>query len=397
MMNILVLCNYPIKNPLHGGQLRVHNIVKTYKAAGYNVDVAGVLGNDHYPEEQGFLEFPGFDLLRNVVEDIRYMEDYATNQLFLSDNAWYDKLLAKIRVNPDIIHLEQPWLYSFLKRYIEEKKIHTKIIYGSQNIEYKLKEEIIETFLGKSTAKKAASLVRCLEQEVINNVDGVICVSKNDLQWMRKQTDKPTILAQNGVSDRVVSVDSIAQAREATQGKKYAIFCGSAHLPNITGFYKIFGDGFGSLNPEEALVVVGNVGPAVMADERLAKSANLKERLLITGEVDEPLLCSLVELSHCCVLPITQGGGTNLKTAEALLSGKYIISTSVAMRGFEDFIGDEGVFIADGPADFKKALRHIMNLKPFVLSEKAKSKRQRVLWKNCLKNLPILAKNILTK
>ena len=395
-MNILILCTYPIKNPLHGGQIRVHNLVKAYKEAGHKVQVAGVLGSEHYPKEKGFVEFPGHDVLSGVIENLTFMEDYATSKLFSSNDRWFKKLSDKIDTVPDVIHVEQPWFYPFVKRYIRENNVHAKVIYGSQNIEYALKSKIVGTTLGRKRGEQAGTLIHDLELYVIDKADAVICVSKGDFEWISKQDKKLILLADNGVNDWKVTTEGIAQAKELSQEKKFAIYCASGYPPNITGFYEIFGNGFGSLTPEQALVVAGSAGSAIMADERFSQSANLKERMITTGIIEQTLLHGLLELSHCNVLPLTQGGGTNLKTAEALLSGKYIIATSIAMRGFEDFIGDDGIFIENDPSAFKKKLRHVMALNPFVLSEKDRVKRQRVLWKNCLKDLPAFAENIVT-
>ena len=47
--------------------------------------------------------------------------------------------------------------------------------------------------------------------------------------------------------------------------------------------------------------------------------------------------------AHALILPITQGGGTNLKTAEALWSGRRVVATPQAMReASEAFIDHAG-------------------------------------------------------
>jgi glycosyltransferase involved in cell wall biosynthesis len=52
------------------------------------------------------------------------------------------------------------------------------------------------------------------------------------------------------------------------------------------------------------------------------------------------------------ILPVTNGGGTNLKTAEALLSGKPVIATKVAFRGYERCLSAPEVFIDDDAREF---------------------------------------------
>jgi hypothetical protein len=82
-----------------------------------------------------------------------------------------------------------------------------------------------------------------------------------------------------------------------------------------------------------------------------------------------------------------------LKTAEAIWAGKHIVATSVAMRGFERFIGASGVHMADDPVAFKRELRVAMEAEPLRLSEGEIDARRSVLWGSCLGPLVELVSN----
>ena len=155
----------------------------------------------------------------------------------------------------------------------------------------------------------------------------------------------------------------------------------------MTGFFELFGGGFGSLKPDEKLVVAGGASYAIAGDPRVHRSAKLAERTTVAGMVSQACLEGLLDQASCIVLPITQGGGTNLKTAEALWSGKHIVATTVAMRGFERFMQAPGLHLADDPASFKQALRRAMSAEPITLSKEEVSARQSVLWQSCLSPL----------
>ncbi len=86
-------------------------------------------------------------------------------------------------------------------------------------------------------------------------------------------------------------------------------------------------------------------------------------------------------------MPITQGGGTNLKTAEALWSGRHVVATTTAMRGFEVFIGQQGIHVTNNPAIFKQQLRKVMATSPLELNQLDHESRAIVLWGHCLKPL----------
>jgi glycosyltransferase involved in cell wall biosynthesis len=194
-------------------------------------------------------------------------------------------------------------------------------------------------------------------------------------------------LAPNGVKPWQLTEDGRKESVTITNGYMYALYCASAHPPNMTGFFNMFSGGFGSLKPDEKLVVAGGAGPAIAGDVRVHQSAKLAERVVVAGLVSQSCLEGLLDGANCIVLPLTQGGGTNLKTAEALWSGKYVVATTVAMRGFERFVGAHGVFIADDPIAFKRTLRQVMGLPPLTLSPVDVEARRTVLWDCCLKPL----------
>jgi hypothetical protein len=84
-------------------------------------------------------------------------------------------------------------------------------------------------------------------------------------------------------------------------------------------------------------------------------------KVVTVTEASEDVKNLSLLLSDAILLPIVAGGGTNLKTAEALLAGKKIIATSKAFRGFEKFMQDDYVSIVDRPEDYRDALEAVVN------------------------------------
>lgn len=383
-MNILILCTYPIANPKHGGQLRVHHIADAYKSAGHEVQVVGVLGSSNYEQEAGFLSYPQQEQLTSAIANTFLMEDYALGQLFERDEKCRRLLESLIHITPDIIQIEHPWLFGFAMQYAKKFKNRPQLIYSSHNIEWRLKRDIVVTYRGAGDAKHCADLVLSVELHAVKQADVVVCVSQADANWLSDHTNRPIILAPNGVKAWKSSPPGQQEARTISKGHRYALFCASAHPPNMAGFFELFSGGFGSLKPDEKLIVAGGASYAIAGDTRVHLSAKLAERTTTAGMVSQDCLEGLLDQANCIVLPITQGGGTNLKTAEALWSGKHIVATTVAMRGFERFMHAPGVHLADDPASFKQALRLAMSAAPITLSPDELSARQTVLWQNCL-------------
>jgi Glycosyl transferases group 1 len=391
-MNILTLSTYPIDNPLHGGQHRLFNIVQAYRDAGHTVQAAGVLGSDQYPTSSGFVPYPGTAPLTKYIANPFLMDDWAIGELFSSDAHYFKSLVDAITMVPDLIHVEQPWLFKFATRFAKQypnKKI--KLIYGSQNIEHDMKFDIVKTYMGVDAAHAAQDKVLRCETAAIALADGICCVSQNDLDWTKLKTKMPCVLGYNGVKNRKTTDEGVVEANAITGHKKFAVYCASAHPPNINGFFEMFGGGVGCIAPDELIVIAGGAGSHILSDARFAKTAGLSKACITAGTVSESCLQGLLDTAHTNILPITHGGGTNLKTAEALWSGKHIVATTIALRGFESFSKSKGVAVADKPSKFLAALRFAMSQPPNILSVEEHAQRKSVLWSEALKPLLTLA------
>lgn len=387
-IKILTLSTYPVKQPAHGGQHRLHNIIQNYAMQGHDVQAVGVLGSESYSPEDGFVPFPGIDALSAYIENPFLMEDWAIGRLFGENDYFFESLAKEIRFRPDVIHVEQPWLFAFALRF-NQKLLGggARLVYGSANIEHELKSSIIKKYMGSVVAAACASKVLDIEIAALRDADLVACVSESDLLWSKAHARAECLLAANGVADRQVTRDGIKEANKISGHHKFALYCASGHPPNISGFFDFFGDGVGCIAPDQCLVVAGSAGPAILQDERAKRAAGLNRLIRSNGTVTEDCLQGLLHTSHAIILPITEGGGTNLKTAEALWAGKRIVGTPTAFRGFERFMDAPGVSIAEQRANFLQELQKAMTAHALVLDQEEKESRKSVLWGHSLKAL----------
>jgi hypothetical protein len=394
-MDILTLSTYPIDTPQHGGQHRLANIVRTLRGAGHRVSSIGILGSDQYPSSDGFLSYPGIEVLKKYISDPVLMDDWAIGELAANDDPCFSRLAALVRGVPNLIHVEQPWLFRFALRLVQQLNARqTKIVYGSQNIEHELKHTILKTFRPAGIAADGQRKVLECERLALKHADGVCCVSLSDLDWSKTQTDSPIVLAQNGVREFEVDSTAIAEANHISGHKQFALYCASAHPPNITGFFRVFGNGIGCFRPDQRLIVVGSAGPALHRDPRFAKTAGLARAFSIAGTVSDRCLAGLLHTAHALVLPITEGGGTNLKTAEAIWAGKHVVATKTAMRGFEEFCSSKGVNVCEGFDDFAVKLSTVLCEPPLRLTEAERALRRSVLWERTLQPLHDLIREL---
>jgi hypothetical protein len=124
------------------------------------------------------------------------------------------------------------------------------------------------------------------------------------------------------------------------------------------------------------------------------KIPGLKRVYIAAGVVTDECIQGLLHTAHVVVLPITHGGGTNLKTAEALWSGKHVIATPTAMRGFEKFAHAKGVRVEEKAEGFRRAVRSAMAEEPLRLTQADLEPRKLLLWENQLQPLLNLIRSI---
>ncbi len=363
------------------------NLVETYRASGHDVRSAGVRGSPLYPPEAGFLPPPSNEQYARYMPNALLMEDWAIGRMAADDHAWYERLASMIVETPDLIHVELPWLFAFARRYVRSRGLRAAILYGSENVEHVLKRNIVESYLGKEHAIACERLVLACEEEAAAHAHLSCAVSEDDARWLEAHGASDVVVAANGVRERRVNAQGIEKANEIVNHHKYALYCASAHPPNIVGFYEMFGQGVGCFSPEERMVVAGSAGHAIRADPRFANVPGLARHFVDAGEVDEETLQGIIHCAHALILPITQGGGTNLKTAEALWSGHHVVATPKAMRGFEGFIERAGVSVCDNDISFRHGVRDRMAVPPLRLAGSDRESRRPVLWSSTLRPL----------
>jgi glycosyltransferase involved in cell wall biosynthesis len=380
-MNVLLLATYPAEPALHGGQLRLRALQKAYIAAGCQVQVAGVLGGGHYSRASNFCPYPGLDAFESLIDNSFLMEDWCLGELFANSKPHYESLKARISFLPDVIHVEQPWLFKFAERYLADIGSKATLIYGSQNIEYQLKGSILGNYFDQNHVARCVELIRKAETYALQRSDLCCCVSREDIAHSQALVARNYILAANGVEAWNASLADIEAANRFSSHAPFALFCASAHPPNVKGFEDMLSGGFGALAPNERIVLAGSATESIMNSPAVSQSLSLRRKLIPAGILPRSTLEGLLTTARAIVLPITQGGGTNLKTAEALWADKPIVATRVAMRGFEPFLDSSGVVVGDDAAAFKQGLRRVMSGE---LVPNHSDRRDTVLWESCL-------------
>ena len=352
-LKIAALGHYPISTPLHGGQRRVDAISKVAKLNGYEFHHIPVFSTTGYPnaselEKQTALPKTILEKLHQpgVREDVHFAREVGEDHPLVQDII--DRLRA---IAPQVIQFDQPWLFRLFKKQLsnDNRLANARIVYSSHNVEADL------------IAPTWESDARAIEMELALAADQVFTVSQSDAEvfdkW-RGTKRRPSVVAPNGcwppdlttnmATDRLVEGD-------------YAIMVGSEHPPNAKGYWECIGTFPGFLPPDASLVVAGGVNRLLRQDDRFLRFPRVNSEFVKNfGIVKEETLNSLLFHAKAICLPITEGGGTNLKTAEALMWLKPVVAMRHALRGFEEAANMDGVYVADNPKDFRRLLRDVM-------------------------------------
>jgi glycosyltransferase involved in cell wall biosynthesis len=243
---------------------------------------------------------------------------------------------------PDAIIFDHPWMWTEVKK-LKKRYPEVKIIHSSHNIEFRLKEDLLNG-LSEDVIDKVIRFLEDTEIEIAQQSDLVVCVTERDAEWFRKMGAENVVAVNNGTNVKTSDISS---------SLSYALVVGSGHPPNIEGAIKYLKDAVEWLPEDTSLVIAGSMGFSLKGNLGEEHNESRNTHIVRTGIISDEELNRLVCSANVIVLPIPYGGGSNLKTAEALVSGRPIVATTTSFRGFEEFAKSELVRITDDKRFFR--------------------------------------------
>jgi glycosyltransferase involved in cell wall biosynthesis len=393
-VKVLQLSTYPIKVPRHGGQIRVYQIGQKLRELGHEVEHLSFseLSHKYFNKESDFIMQ---DSLLNREISTLYSTDLATSIVCEKNKKCLNFLMKKIKeFRPDFIFLEQPWLWPALKK-IQNKQpeLINNIVYSSQNVEFLTKETL---FKSNAVEDKddVVQKIKSIELDLIENSHYIVSCTESDAALYKELSGKNSIVCHNGVSN-IIKNDEVYKLRQSLRSKlgnkQYALFVGSSYPPNAQGFWDNLGSSMGWLNMDEFIFSAGgcsNILESFMPKDNSICSYLNFDKIKRLGLVSENELSALIQESSMIILPISDGGGSNLKTAEAIISCKPVVASEKACRGFSDVEQYSNFYICNGSDEFKNKMKTLFSEGNQVeLSLDEIRLREKVCWNECLKNL----------
>lgn len=360
MKRVLVLSTYPLVLPRHGGQVRLSNIVMAYSSAGWDVKTLAV----YEPEGFGKEEVAETDVCFPVDAPERHVDGkrvHVVNDLlasrFVENESNFHLFKDNLEEDFDIIHVEQPWMWPLAEIASKQGSSKPLLIYGSQNIESAMKKDMLQ-LLSPEDQVNFINSIDALERRAAKGADICLAVTPSDKAVIEGWGAKKVVLAPNGVSPINASSEAKSKWRRSLPRGIKLLYIASAHLPNYSGFFDYLGEGLGCIPPDATVIIVGGAG-SVLKDIALRSrwSDLIFRKTLFLGSVSDEDLAAIKELADVYILPVQGGGGSSLKAAEALYSGKPVFSSASGLRGFEEFHSDPLVKVFQDGEGFRNGLR----------------------------------------
>jgi glycosyltransferase involved in cell wall biosynthesis len=330
-MRVLQLCNKPPSGS-DGGALAISAVTAGLLDAGTDVTILAIETAKHPLTEKQFTAAGKTVDVNAVFVDTRVKAIPALGNFFNSRSynidrfysADYAAALEKMLQQKtfDIIHLESLYMTPYLE--VIRKYTKAPVVLRAHNVEYLLwqrQAEVADSALKKKYFRFLASRLEQYEKTAITKVDGIACITPEDELIFRKLAP-------------AVPVSCIPYAlplpdKATVSPKTNTVFHIGAMdwQPNIDGVNWL----------------LENVWPLVIAQQPDAElhlaGRNMDESwqakkttgVYFHGEV--PDANAFMNSYSILAVPLLSGGGMRVKVAEAMATGKAIVSTATGAEG----------------------------------------------------------------
>ncbi len=362
-MKILQLCNKPPYPPIEGGSIAMNAITQGLINDGYLVKVLAVSSFKFHdnklliPEEYKIkanynsvfidLKIHPFQAFLNLFSKKSFHVQRYVSKDFT------DKLVSILMTETyDVVHIESIFLACYIDTIRKFSK--AKIVIRTHNVEHLIWERLAAnttSSIKKWYLNHLAKTLKSFELSVLNKVDGVLTISKNDLDFFLKNgIKKPMIGLPFGVK-----IPKQGLHPQKTKNSDFSLFfIGSLNWqPNIEGVEWFMQNVWLNPNlniPNVELFIAGRNIP-----ESFKKYKS--NRTHIVGEVNDALKFMLEH--SIMIVPLFSGSGIRIKIIEGLMMGKAIVSTSIGAEGINCSDGED-IILANTPDEFANAINSLI-------------------------------------
>ncbi len=359
-MKVLVIGSR-VPFPLHdGGAIATYNLLKGLAGTGIEVSFATLNTKKHFADD-GIVQ-KEFSFVKRIVThyintDISLVD--AFKNLFSSDSynverfysrTFEETLLGLIREHHyDIIHFEG----LFVAKYAHaiRRITHAKLLLRQHNIEFHIWKTLAgasSSLLKRTYLNLLASRMERFEKSILPVFDAIVAITDSDRKEMESM----------GYSGKLESIPAgiDIKAKLSTRIDYKSIYhIGSMEwLPNrqaMEWFRQDIWPLISSGDPEAAFFMGGKNMP-----EHYKNWGT--DKFHVAGEIHD--LETFTEDKSILVVPLKSGSGIRIKTIEAMLAGKAVVTTSQGALGLA-VRHKEHCLIADSAEEFAQAVLTLLS------------------------------------
>jgi len=290
-------------------------------------------------------------------DDIIAHKQCQQNKLLISIYSVLKKLCRNIVV-------EHPYMASIPVLF------NDRFVYSSHNCEVQIKNNLLKHHY---KFKELIGAVENIERKAVERSSAIIVVSEQDAHSLVRggRTSAPVIVVPNGADEPVQpNENELATVRKKISKEKAVVFVGSAHMPNIDAVEYIVE----SLAPYCPLVEFHIVGSVCTAF-----AENDVSNIHLWGVLNEAMKSAVLQSCSVALNPVISGGGSNIKLADYLANGLFIVTTPFGLRGYIEGVRDH-LLVAE-LTNFKHAINEsLQSVK--IENPLAKKNRQQFFTEN---------------
>ena len=353
---VLVVSPYSPAPPIHGGAVRMLNLIREMKEE-CDVTLLSFVDTaaEAEPESLAALQ----EICRDVVLVPRDLHGAGGRLLPLAMHGFYsERMFEMIEVwlekrSFDVVQIE----YTNMAHYLPPPCPGMLRVLVEHDITFIAAERARES--EESWSRRLALWLdglRTLRHEVksVEHADLVLTMSDNDRETLGRFVDpEPIEVVPNGVSCRDFPF-APDEADPAT-----VLFVGFfRHPPNVEAVLHFANEIFPRIRAEVPSAVFRIVG--AYAPQAVLDLADGDSGIEVLGRVPET--ASHYRRATVFVAPILVGSGTRLKILEAMASGCPVVSTTVGAEGIG--AGTEEIRLADAPEAFARAVVELIQDRP---------------------------------
>ena len=358
-MKILLLCNKSPFPPKEGGPMAMHAILTGLADAGHHVKILTFSSNkfpaSEVPETwKNSFETVAINLKINPLE--AFFNLFSQKSLHIVrfiKKEMTQKLVALLAAETfDIIQLESV----FMTSYIDVIRQHStaKIVLRAHNVESLIWDRMMKHHqnpLKKWYLKLLGKRLRRYEMNVLSRVDGIVPISKVDLDYFADfNCQTPMIAIPFSINTKKFQDDTFGTPEPVS-----FFHIGSMDwMPNLEGirwFLEFIWGAIYEKNPQATFYLAGRNMPEWL--KRLERPG-----VVIVGEVADAH--EFIRSKTVLVVPLLSGSGIRIKIIEGMACVRPVLTTSIGAEGIA-YTDEQDIMIADTRDAFIEKAQKLIN------------------------------------